>query len=264
MIAEAWLFIFLLAATLVVGAAAVLATGVLLGESWVGPLRPVLSAASRAAPALILLALPLPFVAAQLYPWPADALPLRFAVPLLMLAALGHFVARRTATPTQAGAVLLLLVPAAALMLDEWALSRDPAWEGSLQGLVLVVGSAAAALSVAVLCILPAARLEDDARTGLERALLALAIGTLWLSFVQFLVVWAADLPAEAAWYARRGEGVWLWLSIGAVLPAIVGAIALGAAPQWSRWRMAAVCALLVLHHAAHLGWAVQPDAAHG
>ena len=73
--AEAWLPAYLLAAGLTLGALVALALGHLLGEAWLAPLRPSLAAMARAAPVLLILALPLLLAAPVLYPWAAAPMP---------------------------------------------------------------------------------------------------------------------------------------------------------------------------------------------
>jgi hypothetical protein len=277
--AEAWLPAFLLAAGLTLGALVALALGHLLGEAWLAPLRPSLAAMARAAPVLLILALPLLLAAPALYPWAAAPMPeatgwyapaafrLRSLALLLLWAGLGRLLARPRVQGRTAGGALLLLVLTGALAMEDWALSRDHAWTGSLQGLALVVEQAGAAMALATLLALRRevpdedAR-EDDARTGLERALLTFAMATLWLWFVQYIVVYAANLPYEAAWYMRRSDGLWGWVKAGVAVPALLAAIGLALVPQWRRWRLAAVCGLLLVQHLAHLAWVVRPDAA--
>jgi len=82
----------------------------------------------------------------------------------------------------------------------------------------------------------------------------------LWLWFIQFVVVWMADRPEESAWFLRR-LGNWRWVQLGLALPALLLAIALAAPPDHGRWRMTAVCLLLLAQHVAHLWWVVRPDA---
>ncbi|HYF07720.1 MAG TPA: hypothetical protein VD970_08865 [Acetobacteraceae bacterium] len=276
-LAEAWLILFLLATGLLLGAVIALAMGRLLAESWLDAAEGPLAAAARALPVLLLLGLPLLLLAPWLYPWAAAEIPegarrqwyrpelvaLRSAAALLLWAALGRLLTRAGAGRRSGGTALLLLVPTAALALEDWVLSRDPAWTGSLQGLALAVEQAAAALSLATLIVLRAGRLRDAAqRTGLERALLSLALAVLWLWFMQFVVAYSADLPAEAGWYARRAEGGWAVAKAFVAVPALLGAIALAIVPQWRDWRFRAVAALLILAHLAHLAWVVRPDAA--
>ncbi|WP_426955784.1 hypothetical protein [Muricoccus radiodurans] len=273
-LAEAWLLAFLLLAGLVAGAMAVLAAGLLLGEAWLGPLRPALAAVARVAWLPIPLAVPLPLLAGRLYPWAGPEavteawntpliLAIRGGAVLILWAVLGRVLARPGAAARGAGLSLLMLVPTAAFAFEDWGLSRHPGWSASLQGLAMVVGSAGAALALVTLPALGAGRLkEPEARTGLERALLTLAVAALWLAFVQFLTVWAADLPNEVPWFLRRAEGIWRWVKLGVAVPTLLGAIALAAVPQWRPWRMTAVCGFLLLHHVAELAWTVRPDAA--
>lgn len=271
--AEAWLPAFLLAAGLTLGALVVLALGHLLGEAWLGPLRPPLAAMARSAPVLLPLALPLLLTAPVLYPWAAampqatgwyapDAFRLRSLAVLLLWTGLGRLLARPQVRGRSAGGALLLLVLTGALAMEDWALSRDHAWTGSLQGLALLVEQAGAAMALATLLALRRDMPDEEARTGLERALLTFAMATLWLWFVQYVVVYAANLPREAAWYLRRSEGPWGWVKAGIAVPALLAAIGLALVPQWRRWRLAAVSALLLVQHLAHLAWVVRPDAA--
>ena len=272
--AEAWLPAFLLAAGLTLGALVALALGHLLGEAWLAPLRPSLAAMARAAPVLLILALPLLLAAPALYPWAAVPMPgatawygpevfrLRSLALLLLWAGLGRLLARPRVRGRTAGGALLLLVLTGALAMEDWALSRDHAWTGSLQGLALVVEQAGAAMALATLLALRQDMPDEDARTGLERALLTFAMATLWLWFVQYVVVYAANLPHEAAWYLRRSEGLWGWVKAGIAVPALLAAIGLALVPQWRRWRLAAVSILLLVQHLAHLAWVVRPDAA--
>lgn len=269
-LAETWLLLFLLAAGLGLGGALVLALGRLLADDWLDPLHPPLATLARWGPALaLLLALPMGWLAPSLWPWAAEGAarnawhhPGFVHARTLAALALWTWLGWRLAAGGSrgwGGAALLTLLLTGALLMDDWALSRDPEWSGSVQGLALLAEQAAAALALAALASgLPR---DDSARTGLERALLALALAVLWLWFTQYLVVYAADIPAEAAWYLRRLDGAWRILKVGIALPALLGAIALAIVPQWGRWRLRAVGALLLLHHLAHLVWVVRPEA---
>jgi hypothetical protein len=271
-LAEAWLPAFLLAAGLTLGAMVALALGHLLAEAWLAPLRPPLAAMARAAPLLLPLALPLLSAMSALYPWASGAEPggwyrpwpfaLRSLAGLLLWVGLGWVLSRSEPRRRTAAAALVLLVLSGALLMEDWALSRDQAWTGSLQGLALVMGQVSAAVAVATLLALRRGLPDKAARMGLERALLTLGMMTLWLWFVQYVVVYAANLPPEAAWYLRRAQGPWAWLKLGIALPALMGAIGLALVPQWARWRLVAVCLLMLAQHVAHLAWLVRPDAA--
>ncbi len=273
-LAEAWLTGFLLWAHIGVGAVGVLALGHLLREAWLAPVRLPLEAAARSLPLLLLLALPVLLLPEHLYPWAADpTLPadhpravllqpwffqLRGGACLLVWALLGWRLARPGPHPRLSVLALVLLLPTTTLAGFDWVLSRDITWYASLQGFSMWVAGLAAALAAAIL----AARThpDSDGLPGLERALLTLALAVLWLWFTQFIVVWMADVPEEAGWYLRR-LGDWRWVQLGVALPALLLAIALAAPPDHGRWRMVAVCWLLLVQFAAHLWWVVRPDA---
>jgi len=272
-LAETWLIAFLLFSGLGLGSVAALAMGRLLVEEWVEPLQGVLGAMGRWMPlAALVLALPMYWLAPLLWPWAAPgATPNAWYFPgfvsarSLLLpalwAGLGWWLLAGGAR-WRAGIVLLILLPTGAIAMDDWALSRDQAWSGSVQGVAMVTGQVAGALSIAALLAGPPGGVA--ARTGLSRALLSLALAVVWLWFTQYIVVYAGNIPAEAAWYLRRSEGGWGLLKLGVALPAVLGAIVLGILPQWRDWRFVAVCALLVLALLADLIWLVRPDAAPG
>ena len=272
--AEAWLPAYLLAAGLTLGALVALALGHLLGEAWLAPLRPSLAAMTRAAPVLLILALPLLLAAPVLYPWAAapmpgatpwyapDAFRLRSFALLLLWAGLGWLLARPRVRGRTAGGALLLLVLTGALAMEDWALSRDHAWTGSLQGLALVVEQIGAAMALATLLALQRNLPGEAARTGLERALLTFAMATLWLWFVQYIVVYAGNLPQEAAWYLRRSDGVWGWVKAGIAVPTLLAAIGLALNDQPDRGLAFTIdnCSVTRLDHLAsdgHAGWRI-------
>jgi hypothetical protein len=273
-LAEAWLAGFLLWTLIAVGAIGVLAIGHLLREEWLDPVRPPLEAAARSLPLLALMALPVLFAVEQLYPWMADGeaprdgiraallQPLGFRLRaggyLLVWAVLGWLVARPGRHPRLSALALALLLPTTTLAGFDWVLSRDTAWYASLQGFSLWVQGLAAALAVGILAA--PTHQDSDALPGLERALLTLGLAVLWLWFTQFIVVWMADLPEESDWYLRR-LGDWGWVQLGLALPALLLAIALAAPPDHGRWRMVAVCWLLLVQFGAHLWWVLRPDA---
>jgi hypothetical protein len=254
-----WLVVFLLTAGLVLGAMVALALARLLGEAWLEPLRPPLSAMARAAPVLVLLALPLVVVVPLAHGWHGAGFAL---APLVVWAVLGRLLSRDRVDGWTAGVSLMVLVLTGAFAMEAWALSGGDAAAGSLRGVSLVVEPTGAALALAALVALRQAVAQEEARRGLERALLTLAMAALWLGFVQFIVAYAADLPTEVAWYLERSAGVWGWVQAGIALPALLLAIALALVPQWAVWRMVAVCLLMLVHHVAQTLWVLRPDGA--
>lgn len=273
---EAWLPGFILGLGLLVGALIALMTGHILGEEWLEPVRPALEAMARTAPLVALLAMPVLVAPGWIYPWAADPSLLDgpravwFAVPFfrarlaLILAAmvlLAALLARPGQHVRASTAGLALLLPGGFVAAQDLVLSRDLGWFGSLQGTALMVEQLAAALSAAVLAALWRGGVHDrGGLRGLERTLLALAMLTLWLWFVQFVVAWMADLPAEAGWYLRRGGG-WLLLKLGVLVPALVAVIAIAIPPRSGRRRIGAIALLLLGQHVGQVWWLLRPGA---
>jgi hypothetical protein len=269
--AEPWFVVFILLAGLAMGSLGLLMIGHLMSEEWLAPVRSEAEAAALTAPCLFILAVPLLPALGEIFPWAAGA-PLvlpppraeflttpfflaRGALYLAVWSALALWIAR-TAELRRASALgLALLAPTATFAGNDWVLSRDPLWWSSLFGFAFAVSQLLAALAGGILVSLLRPEHPSSIRMrSLERALLTLALLTLWIWLVQFIIVWLANLPNEAAWYlARSGER--LWLLVGIALPALLAAVFILAPPGFGRRTMIAGSALLLLQHIAHLLW---------
>ena len=84
--------------------------------------------------------------------------------------------------------------------------------------------------------------------------------GWVFLHFIQFLVIWSADLPAEIVWYEHRMVGLGetaLWFGFAAALLTL----GLLLAPRLRRtpWVLASAGAMLLLVHLIETLWLVTP-----
>ena len=185
------------------------------------PLLPILRATLPLLPLGLLFAVPLAGGLPALFARPGPgALPAWWTAPgtlalrdgalLLVLSVLAMVFFTRTARPRRGAAAAGLLVHlfVATVLAVDLVLAPQPALASSLAGLLLIAGQTtlAAAFAALVLAVgtAPGARLADG--TGL---LVGLVTGFwFFLQFAQFLVIWSANLPSEAAWYlARLAEG---------------------------------------------------------
>ena len=275
---EAWLLAFIGLTGFAAGSLGLLMIAHLLGEYWLEPVRNELEAATLTLPLLALLALPLTLGLDQLYPWaPSPETlqlpPLRAAYlePAFFLVRGGVYLAvwiglaflmTRPGELRGASAIgLALLAPTATLAAIDWVMSRDPRWWSSLFGFVFALSQLLPALAAAVLADLVSPQRPDAKRLrSLERALITLALLTLWLWFVQFLVIWMANLPEEAVWYLHRNER-FSWLMFGIVIPAMLGGIALLLPPRVGGALMITGCVLLLAQHVGHMIWLIRPSA---
>jgi len=119
---------------------------------------------------------------------------------------------------------LLIYVLLLTLAGVDWIMSLTPHWFSTVYGLILVVGQGLCGLSlaVAVLAIL----IQREPMNGLLKAhhfhdlgKLMLAFVMLWayLSFSQFLIIWAGNLPEEIPYYLDRMHGGWQYLSLALI-----------------------------------------------
>jgi hypothetical protein len=103
--------------------------------------------------------------------------------------------------------------------LIDWGMSLEPKWYSSLYGVLLIIGQG---ISTMAFMILIASIISHRGETeGLDKTEtfndlgnLLLAFTMLWgyLSFSQFLIIWAGNLTEEIPWYMRRLHGGWEWI----------------------------------------------------
>ena len=116
-----------------------------------------------------------------------------------------------------------------------------------------------AALACAILVTLLGAEHASPTRMkSLERALLTLALLTIWTWFSQFVIVWLADLPAGAGWYLQRSDPQNLHLVTASHLLMLIAIVVLVPSGV-SRLGMIIGSALALLYHATHMLWIFQP-----
>ncbi len=103
----------------------------------------------------------------------------------------------------------------------DWIMSLEPEWYSTIYGMIFMVSHGMAALAFAII----AARLlaDDPPLAGaaapdqfqdLGNLLLALVMFWAYLSFSQFLIIWAENLSEEIPWYVRRATGGWRYVAL--------------------------------------------------
>ncbi|MBM6594944.1 hypothetical protein [Microvirga pudoricolor] len=266
---------FILVFGLVIGSLGLLTLGHLMGEEWLHPVRREAEAASLTAPLLLPVAVPLALNLPALFPWMDGGMRLdlpalrdvylsgpffagRGLIYLAGLPLLAYGVAQARQVRRASIVGLVVLVPLAMFAILDWVLSRTPLWWSSLFSVSFLLSQLLAALALAILVSL--LRPEHHRRSrliSLERALLTLALLSLWSGFAEFLIVWFTDLPHEAAWYLSRA-GNWLWL-LGAAVAALALAVVILVPPGIGRGIIGLGAALLLLHHFAYMTWLLWP-----
>jgi hypothetical protein len=119
------------------------------------------------------------------------------------------------------GPGLLFLIVTITFASIDWVMSLDPEWFSTIFGLLTTVGFglSAFALTIAVLALLATTEPVSGVVTprhfhDLGKLLLAFVMLWAYLSFSQFLIIWAGNLPEEIPWFMRRLRGSWGFVSI--------------------------------------------------
>ena len=98
----------------------------------------------------------------------------------------------------------------------DWVMSLEPHWFSTIYGMIFMVTEALAAMSLMTVVAILLAKQESLAGMVSPRILndygnLLLTFTMLWayLSFSQFLIIWAGNLQDEIPWYMTRARGGW-------------------------------------------------------
>jgi hypothetical protein len=111
---------------------------------------------------------------------------------------------------------LLFLVITVTFASIDWVMSLEPEWFSTIFGLLTVTGYGLTGLAFTII-VLAAINKDHPQGTLLtprhfhDFGKLLLAFVMLWayLSFSQFLIIWAGNLPEEIPWYIARIRGSW-------------------------------------------------------
>ena len=227
-------------------------------------------------PVAAVLGIPVLMGIGRIYPWTdaAPATPLAavwFTVPLFALRVVAYlaawvWLAARFVVPsgdradgrTVPGVALHAVV--GTLAVTDLVGSLDHRLGSSLEGLLVLTAWSGLALAAAILLAPeePTPIGRGRAIPGQDRLVPLVVLLSLWafLHFVQFLIVWSANLPQEVTWYFARGG--WLgraFASLGG------GVVLLGALATLRPGRPTTrvLAALTVALHALEMFWFVTP-----
>ena len=173
---------------------------------------------------------------------------------------------RRLALFSGPGLVLWALAVTFAAV--DWAMSLEPHWFSSMYGVLFMAGQGVSGLATAIIAAITLRRythwpqsLTRDRLNDLGNLLLAFVMFWAYVSFMQFLIIWSANLPEETPWYLHRSAGLWSAVAIAlAVLHFFTPFLLLlwrqtKRKPQW----LVAVAGLLLVMRLVDLTWLVMP-----
>jgi hypothetical protein len=115
---------------------------------------------------------------------------------------------------------LLVFVVTTTLAFIDWIMSLEPDWYSTIYGWMFTVGQVLLTFSflVAVLVLLSKREpfvsfLTKQHYHDLGNLMLAFTMLWAYMSFAQFLIIWAENLPDEIPWYVRRFSGGWGYIA---------------------------------------------------
>jgi hypothetical protein len=243
---RSYLFSYVFWLGIPVGALGLQMIHALTGGRWGMPARRVLYAASSTLPLFVVLFVPIAIGMKSLYPWtlpdglhgPLHHKAVYLNVPfflarafgvLLLWSALAMILYRRSlerglsrpASGTMrviSGPGLLVLGLTVSVAAIDWLMSLDPAWFSTMFGVIILVGQLLSAMCFVIALVVLERKREDqpqpiDALHDLGNLLLVFVMLWAYVSYSQYLIIYAGNIAEETPWYVYRTAGAWRYVS---------------------------------------------------
>ena len=273
----------------------------LVGGTWGFTIRRSLEAGTRTLPLMVLLFLPVIFGMHSLYEWShpevvAEDVVLQeksaylnvpffvvraifyFGVWLTLAFILNRWSAEQDATGNpslirrfqliSAGGIILYCLTVTFASVD-WGMSLEPHWFSTIYGVLFIVGQVLAALALVIAVTVRLSEtlpVSEYATASVFQDLgnLMLTFILLWayMSFSQYLIIWAGNLPEEIPWYLRRGANGWQWVSVALALFHFVAPflLLLGLANKRNKRVIGGIAIAVLLMRWLDLYWLLAPS----
>jgi hypothetical protein len=249
---QSYLFAYVFWAGLTLGCLGIFFLHNVVGGNWGVAVRRLVEAGLKTLPLIVLFAIPIFFALGTLYKWTdagyraehfatghkaAYLNPTWFIIRTLLYFAIWGFSGYRilamanehdrTGDPAlfkrikgRSAPALLVFVITTTLAFIDWIMSLEPDWYSTIYGWMYTVGQVLLTFSflVAVLVLLSkrepfASFLTRQHYHDIGNLMLAFTMLWAYMSFAQFLIIWAENLPDEIPWYVRRFSGGWGYIA---------------------------------------------------
>jgi hypothetical protein len=150
----------------------------------------------------------------------------------------------------------------------DWGMSLEPKWYSTIYGVMLIVGwgllTFAAMIIVSALLVReePLAHLVGPSQfQDLGNLMLAFVMLWAYMSFSQFLIIWAGNLTEEIPWYLKRTRGGWEFIALLLVMFHFFAPLLCLFSRDAKRSSRALmyVAAIIMVMHVIDLSWLVLP-----
>jgi len=245
---RSYLFAYIYWLTIPLGCTAILMLHNMTGGWWGYPIRRLLEAGTRTFSLMAILFVPVWLGMSHLYPWVQTPIKtwylntrfftVRAVIYFAIWLTLSHFLNKWSSEQDKTGDPKLLTsletISAPGLILwgiavtyasIDWAMSLDPHWFSTMYGMIFMIVGALGGMSFVIFVlrmlsghepvksIVTASQFND-----LGNLLLAFVMLWAYLSFSQFIIIWAGNLKNEAPWYMTRAFGGWALVAVFLIL----------------------------------------------
>jgi hypothetical protein len=216
-----------------IGALGVLLMSYLVRAGWTRDLYEPLSGAALTMPAAAVLFIPVIAGLAWIYPWASDGsglsafktvylTPWFFAVRAMLYFAIWTGLAvwaawaygRETAMVRAASAGLIVWALTVSWAGIDWLESVEPHFHSSIYGLLAISFALLDGMAFGLVAVLALKRSHRMSNASYAGILLATLLLWAYLHAMQYIIIWAGNIPDEVIWYLERLRGGWgyaLW-----------------------------------------------------
>jgi hypothetical protein len=245
---QSYLYAFVAIGALAIGSLGIFLLHNVVGGNWGVAIRRMIESGLQTLPLIALLAIPIFFGMHSLYKWTDATYRLEhFAVghkagymniPMFIARTVGYFLiwiflgfrilkmaneqertgdaSLFTRIKNRSAPALLLFVLTTTLAFIDWVMSLEPDWYSTIYPWLFTVGEVLLtfAFMIALLVLFSkhapfAGFVKKQHYHDLGNLMLAFTMLWAYMSFAQFLIIWAENLPDEIPWYIRRFSGGW-------------------------------------------------------
>jgi hypothetical protein len=107
----------------------------------------------------------------------------------------------------------------------DWVMSLEPHWFSTIYGMIFMMTQALAAMALVTLVAILLSQkppflelITPSVLSDYGNLLLTFTMLWAYLSFSQFLIIWAGNLREEIPWYMSRARGAWMLVAIALIV----------------------------------------------
>ncbi len=150
----------------------------------------------------------------------------------------------------------------------DWIMSLEPHWFSTVYGAMFLIGQVLESFAFTIALVVLLSRrgplqefVTKQHLHDLGNMMFAFMVLWAYLSFSQFLIIWAGNLPTEIPWYLRRLHHGWGWVAMSLVVFHFAAPFVLLLMRGVKRHadRLLKVCMLMLVIRVVDVFWIVEP-----